>query len=295
MKDYFCVNVSKYAAAYNFEVKRPASLNKPKNNSVMFILASYINERADALRKVNECLIYWPDTVEVPSDISQNNLVIKCNNPHTEYCKFFRDNNIVNVQNKTDFDYVFGAFISKNAKIGKNVTIMPGAFIGDEVVIGDYSYIGSGAKIIGDVLIGKNVIIKENAVIGADGLTTDRDIDGSAITMPQFGSVIIEDNVQIGANTVIARGAIDETIVHKGAKIDNLCFISHNVKIGENTFVVGETIMFGSSSTGKNSMISGNSTIRNGIHVGEEALVGMGSVVTKNVPDKTVVKGNPAK
>ena len=295
MKNYFCVNVSKYNATYSFEVKRPASLNKPKNNSVMFILDGYVADKADVLKKVNECLIYWPDTIEIPLDISQNNLVIRCNNPHTEYCKFFRDNNIVNIQNKIEFDYVSGAFISKKAIIGENVTIMPGVFIGNDVVVGDNSYIGSGAKIIGEVLIGKNVVIKENAIIGADGLTTDRDVDGSAITMPQFGSVIIEDNVQIGANTVIARGAIDETIIHKGAKIDNLCFISHNVEIGENTFVVGETIMFGSSSTGKNSMISGNSTIRNGIHIGEEALVGMGSVVTKNVSNKTIVKGNPAK
>lgn len=295
MKDFFNVKVSKYNPNYCFEVKRPASLNKPRNNSVMFILENYIETKSESLKTVVDCLIYWPINIEIPSEISQQNLVISCQNPHLEFCRFFKDNNITNYQKQIDFDLISGAFVSKQAKIGKNVVIMPGVFIGDDVTIGDNTYIGAGAKLVGEVIIGNNVLIKENAVIGADGLSTDRDDDGCAITMPQFGSVIIEDNVQIGANSVIARGAIDETVVHKGAKIDNLSFISHNVEIGENTFIVGETIMFGSSSIGKNSMISGNATIRNGVHIGDEALVGMGSVVTKSVPNKTIVKGNPAK
>ena len=113
--------------------------------------------------------------------------------------------------------------------------------------------------------------------------------------MPQFGRIILEDNVQIGALTVIARGAIDDTIIKKGAKIDNSSFVSHNVVIGEDTFVVGETILFGSSSVGSQTLISGNSTIRDGRHVGAKAKVGMGSVVIRDVEDGAVVKGNPAK
>ena len=113
--------------------------------------------------------------------------------------------------------------------------------------------------------------------------------------MPQFGGVVIEDGVQIGALTVIGRGAIDNTILRRGTKIDNSTFISHNVIIDEDTFVVGESIMFGSSSTGKQVYISGNSTIRNGCHIGDKAVVGMGSVVVKNVGNGAVVKGNPAK
>ena len=106
---------------------------------------------------------------------------------------------------------------------------------------------------------------------------------------------IIEDDVKIGALTVIARGAIDNTIIKRGTKVDNSTFISHNVVLGEDTFVVGETIMFGSSSTGKQAFVSGNSTIRDGRHIGDKAIVGMGSVVVKNVDDGVVVKGNPAK
>ena len=132
-------------------------------------------------------------------------------------------------------------------------------------------------------------------MIGADGLSTDRDQNGRALTMPQFGGVILEDDVQIGALTVIARGAIDDTIIKRGSKIDNSSFISHNVIVGEDTFVVGETIMFGSSSTGKQAYISGNATIRDGHHIGDKAKVGMGAVVVENVADGAVVKGNPAR
>ena len=173
--------------------------------------------------------------------------------------------------------------------------ILPGAYIGGEVELGDNCYIGFGTKLVGEIHVGNNVIIRENSVIGADGLSTDRDENGRAITMPQFGGVIIEDDVQIGALTVIGRGAIDNTILKRGSKVDNSTFISHNVTVGEDTFVVGESIMFGSSSTGKQVLISGNSTIRDGRHIGDRAIVGMGSVVVKNVEDGTIIKGNPAR
>lgn len=190
---------------------------------------------------------------------------------------------------------VNGAFIANGAKIGQNCRIFPGAYIGSEVVMGDNVYVGTGAKLVGEVHIGNNVVIRENTVIGADGLSTDRDENGRALTMPQFGSVVLEDDVQIGALTVIGRGAIDSTVIRRGSKIDNSCFISHNVQIGEDAFVVGETIMFGSSSLGDQGFISGNSTIRDGRHVGKKAKVGMGSVVTKDVADGMIVKGNPAR
>lgn len=104
-----------------------------------------------------------------------------------------------------------GAYISPAAKIGSNVTIMPGAYVSGECEIGDGSYIGCGVKLTGEIHIGKNVVIRENAVIGADGLSTDREEDGTPVTMPQFGCVVLEDDVQIGANAVVQRGAIDET------------------------------------------------------------------------------------
>lgn len=294
MKEFFSVNVNKYVPDKNFNVCRPASLHYPKDHSVMFVTDEYL-QYANALEQVRECLVFWPKNIEIPDLIQNLHAVYGCDNPRQGYCMFYKDNSITNYPSLDKINIVNGAYIAECAVIGKNCTIFPGAYISGETVLGDGVYIGAGVKLMGRVYIGNRVVVRENTVIGADGLSTDRDDNGVAITMPQFGAVRIEEDVQIGALTVIARGAIDDTIIRKGSKIDNSSFISHNVEIGEDTFIVGETIMFGSSSTGRSAFISGNSTIRNGVHIGEKALVGMGSVVVKSVANETVVKGNPAK
>lgn len=294
MKEYFRVNVGKYVTDKNFYVVRPASLNNPKDNAVMFISAGYMH-LVDSFRKCKNCLIFWPACEEVPTDVAEEHAVCVVENSRNGYCGFFRDNEITYYPPVEEFEVVNGAYIAKTAKLGKNCRILPGAYIGGEVELGDNCYVGTGARLVGKIHAGNNVVVRENTVIGADGLSTDRDEDGKALTMPQFGGVIIENDVQIGALTVIGRGAIDNTVLKRGSKIDNSTFISHNVVVGEDTFVVGETIMFGSSSTGKQAFISGNSTIRDGRHIGNKAIVGMGSVVVKNVEDGMVVKGNPAK
>lgn len=294
MKEYFRVNVSKYVEGKNFDVVRPASLNNPKDNAVMFIIDGYM-VHADAFLKCSNCLVFWPENAEVPEEISARHAVVKCDNAKNGYCAFFRENEITYYPPIEDVEMVNGAYIAKTAKIGNNCRILPGVYIGGEIEMGDNCYVGTGARLVGEIHMGNNVVIRENTVIGADGLSTDRDENGRALTMPQFGGVIIEDDVQIGALTVIGRGAIDSTVLKRGSKIDNSTFISHNVVLGEDTFVVGETIMFGSSSTGKQAFISGNSTIRDGRHIGDKAIVGMGSVVVRNVEDGVVVKGNPAR
>lgn len=294
MKKYFEIPAQKYVQGKRFFIYRPASLSNPKDNAVMFIEEKYMSQ-ADAFFEVSQCLIFWPENVETPKELTGKHAIVKCKNPHLAYCLFFRENEIQYLPKKESGTMTDGAFIADDAVIGDDVIIMPGSYIGGEVKIGNHVYIGAGVKIVGEVTIGNHVVIRENSVIGADGLSTDRDIEGKAATMPQFGSIILEDHVQIGANTVVARGAIDCTIIGQGAKIDNSCFISHNVHIGEDTFIVGETIMFGSSSTGKRAFISGNSAIRNGVHVGEDSLVGMGSVVIRDVASGSLVKGNPAK
>lgn len=294
MKEFFRVNASKYVSGKDFDVVRPASLNNPKDNAVMFIGEKYMGQ-SDALLECENCLVFWPESVEVPEKVNKRHAVCVVKSERYGYCAFFRDNGITYYPAVEDFDLVNGAYIAKTAKVGKNCRIFPGAYIGGEVEMGDNCYIGTGTRLVGEIHMGNNIIIRENTVIGADGLSTDRDENGRALTMPQFGGVVIEDDVQIGALTVIARGAIDNTVLSRGSKIDNSTFISHNVVLGEDSFVVGETIMFGSSSTGKQAFISGNSTIRDGRHIGDKAIVGMGSVVVRNVEDGAVVKGNPAK
>ena len=294
LKEFFKVDLKKYGSNTKKYVYRPASLNYPKDEAVMFITEGFIDKK-DVFRKCRNCLIFWPDSIPVPQDILERHVVVRCSNPHVRYCEFYRENHITYLPEKEEVSFIGGAWISPKAAIGENVKIFPGAYIGGEVTIGNDVYIGSGVRLVGNIFIGDGTIIRENSVIGADGLSTDRDASGKAVTMPQFGGGIIEKNVQIGANVTIGRGAIDNTVIHAGCKIDNHCFISHNVELGEDTFVVGETIMFGSSSTGKQVYISGNATIRNGIHIGDRALIGMGAVVVKNVSADSTVKGNPAR
>lgn len=294
LREYFRVNVSKYTDRKNFDVVRPASLNNPKDNAVMFITKNNM-EQVYIFKQVCNCLIFWPSSYIIPDELEVKHAIVSCERPHTEYCRFFKNNNITYLPKKEPMQYIEGAWIAKGAQIGKETVIFPGAYIGGECRIGNHVFIGSGVKLMGEIEIGDNVVIRENTVIGADGLTTDRDTDGRAITMPQFGKVVLEDDVQIGANVTIARGAIDETRICSGAKIDCGAFISHNVRIEENTFVVGETIMFGSSSVGKRCLISGNSTIMNTVRIGDDSIVGAGAVVTRSVPEKTVIKGNPAR
>ncbi len=294
MKEYFSVNVSRYVSGKNFTVARPASLNHPKDNAVMFISEAFMG-RASAFDAVSNCLVFWPRSVPVPESLQNKHAVVICDSPHTEYCRFYRDNGIVYLPPAEEYDVIGGAYIAKNARIGEGATILPGAYIGGEVVLGDDVYIGAGAKLMGEVIVGDHVVIRENTVIGADSLTTDREKDGTAVTMPQFGKVVIEDNVQIGANAVIARGAIDETRICKGAKISGSCYVSHNVRIGEDTFIAGETILLGSSSVGRNCLISGNCTVNNYTRIGDYSVLGMGSVAARSIPDHVVAYGNPAK
>ncbi|MEI1255742.1 UDP-3-O-(3-hydroxymyristoyl)glucosamine N-acyltransferase [Blautia sp. JLR.GB0024] len=293
-KRFFSVNINKYDSDRDYVLTRAASLNKPANNSVMFCTKEHLSE-AVSLNNVNNCLVFWPEGEEIPAELAKKHVFVFVENPRQAYAMFFVDNDITYLPKPCEYEVINGAYIAKDAQIGEGTVIFPGAYIGDEVVTGKNCYIDTGVKLLGRVILGDNVVIRANTVVGADGLTTMRKADGSSATIPQFGGVILEDKVQIGANTVIARGAIDDTVVHTDSKVDSSCFISHNVQIGAHSFIVGETIMFGSSSTGERAYISGNSTIREGHHVGNKSLVGMGSVVVKNVPDGAIVKGNPAK
>ncbi len=291
---FFSVTVTKYDPNKDFEIFRPASLDNPQDHAVMFITEEFM-EKEPVLETVSKCLIFWPECVDMPESIQKDNVVMAVKSPHNSYCKFFKDNNIANLPQKHSWHLQDGAYLEDGAIIGENCIIFPGAYIGRDARIGNNVYIGSGVKIIGKAIIGNNVILRENTVIGADGLSTDRDEEGKAITMPQFGGVVIENDVQIGANVVIARGAIDDTRICRGCKIDSSTFISHNVYVGNDTFIVGETIMFGSSRTGERVLISGNSVLSNYVSVGDDTTIGQSSLLTKSIPAGKVAFGNPAK
>lgn len=292
--EFFRVSSSGYVQGTEYRITRPASLSHPKDHAVMFIMEEY-PERREVFNSVTECLIFWPESWDVPPEISSKNAVVPCENPHLEFCKFFAKHNITGLCMPEETVVLNGSYVVKTAKIGDGTIIFPGCYIGGSASIGKNCFIGSGVKILGRVQIGNGVQIRENTVIGAEGLTTDRDESGHPVPMPQFGGVVIGDNVYIGANSVIARGAIDDTILGNYAKIDNMVFVSHNVNIGEESFIVGQSILFGSATIGKQAQISGGCTVGNYVHIGDHSLLGMGSVANKSIPDNTLAYGNTVK
>lgn len=184
--------------------------------------------------------------------------------------------------------------ISPLAKIGQNVYIGNNCVIEDNVEIGEGTKLYNNVTIAKNVKIGKNCTVKSGAVIGEIGFGYSVNENGESIRVPHFGSVVIGDNVDIGANTTIERGTIDDTIIENGVKIDDLCQISHNVHIGENTVIITNTSIYGSVSIGKNCYIS-TSVIRNQLRIGDNVTIGMGSVVVKDIEAGSLVYGNPAK
>lgn len=184
--------------------------------------------------------------------------------------------------------------ISQSAKIHQNVYIGNYCTIGDNVEIGEGSKIYNNVTIADNVKIGTGCIIKSGAVIGEEGLGYMKEKDGTYRRVPHLGSVVIGNNVDVGANTTIERGAMEDTVIENGVKIDDLCQISHNVHIGENTMIVVNTNVYGSSKIGKNCWIA-SSIIRNQVKIGDNVIVGMGSIVTKDVRSNATVFGSPAK
>lgn len=143
--------------------------------------------------------------------------------------------------------------------------------------------------------IGKNVIIHPNVLLGGDGFGYERDEHDELIKFPSIGGIIIEDDVEIFPFTNIDRGTLDNTIIGKGTKIDHYCHIGHNVRIGKRCVITAGVIIAGSVTVGDDVFIGINSSIRDGIKIGKHAMVGMGSVVTKDVGDNWTVYGVPAK
>lgn len=294
LKEFFCIDASKYDKTKQFNVVRPTSILNPKNNAVMFITEGFM-KYWEVVLTVDECIVIWPENHPVPEEVSRRHAVILSKEPRYGFAKFFHENNITYNTMPKPYQVKNGAMICDGAEIGEGTIVFPGAYVDGDVKIGKNCYIASGVRIVGDVQIGDDCIIRENTVIGSDGLTTRRNEEGKIITIPQFGGVVIEDNVQIGANSVVCKGAIDNTVIGSGSRIDNSAFISHNVRVGRDNLIVGEVLMMGSSSTGERAFLSGNVVVRDCVSIGDDAFVGMGSVVTKDVPAGVTVKGSPAR
>lgn len=186
------------------------------------------------------------------------------------------------------------AVLGNNVVIGNDVKIYPQVYVGDNVTIGDNTVLYAGVKIYNDVHIGNNCILHSGAVVGADGFGFVPTDEGSYSKIDQIGNVVIEDDVEIGANSCIDRATMGSTIIHKGVKIDNLCQVGHNVQVGENTVMCSQSGIAGSSKIGSHCTLTGQVGIVGHIEVGDNVMIGAQSGVTKNVPSNSTIVGSPA-
>lgn len=173
------------------------------------------------------------------------------------------------------------AFVSKSAKIGENVYIAPFAYIGDNVTIGDDTRIFPHVTIYDGCKIGKNVTIHAGSVIGADGFGFAPNQEGYD-KIPQIGIVVIEDDVEIGANTCVDRSTMGQTVIHKGVKLDNLIQVAHNCEIGENTVMSAQVGMAGSTKLGSWCMVGGQAGFSGHIKVADKTFIGAQAGVISN-------------
>lgn len=192
-------------------------------------------------------------------------------------------------------DVYIGAFsyIGNNVKIGNGVQIYPRSYVGDNVTIGDNTILYPGATVYHGCIIGSNCIIHAGCVIGADGFGFAPVGDGYD-KIPQIGNVVIDDNVEIGANTTIDRATMGSTHIEAGVKLDNLIQVAHNCTIGANTVIAAQTGMAGSSHIGANCMIGGQVGFAGHIKVGDRTQIGAQSGIPKSVPSGSRLMGYPA-
>lgn len=184
--------------------------------------------------------------------------------------------------------------VEAGATIGENAVLYPGVYIGREAKVGAGTVIYPNAVVRERVVIGRNVIIHPGAVIGADGFGYVES-GGAHHKIPQIGTVIIEDDVEIGANACVDRATMGATVIGRGTKVDNLVQIGHNVKVGENCIIVGLTGVGGSSEIGASSTLAGGVGVKDHVRIGPGSVVAARALVCTNLPPGAFVSGSPAR
>ena len=185
--------------------------------------------------------------------------------------------------------------ISENATIGDGVQLYPQVYVGDHVKIGEGTILHPGVKVYDGCVIGANCVIHAGAVIGADGFGFAPNEENNYEKIPQVGKVIIEDHVEIGANTTVDRATMGATILRKGVKLDNLVMIAHNVEVDENTVIAAQSGISGSTKVGKNCMFGGQVGLIGHIKIANGVKIAAQSGITKDIKEEgIVIQGSPA-
>ena len=185
------------------------------------------------------------------------------------------------------------AYIGKNVQLGKGVQIYPHTYIGDNVKIGDHTILYSGVKIYYNCQVGNDCILHAGVVVGSDGFGFEPDAKGVNQKLPQIGKVIIEDDVEFGANTTIDRAMMGSTVVRRNAKIDNLVQIGHNVEVGASDFLCAQVGIAGSSKIGSHCILAGQVGVAGHLEIADNCVFGAQSGIPSSVRKPGMYQGSP--
>lgn len=186
------------------------------------------------------------------------------------------------------------SYVGDQVELGDGVKVFPNCFIGDGTRIGDGARIHAGVKVYHQTVIGARCVIHSGAVIGSDGFGYVPDANGVYEKMPQVGNVVLEDDVEVGANTTIDRATIGSTVIRQGTKLDNLIQVGHNAEIGRHNVIVAQTGIAGSSTVGDHNQIGGQVGIAGHLTIGDRVRIAAQSGIGSDIADGTTVQGSPA-
>lgn len=249
-----------------------------------------VNEDFNPEKSISSTLIRVPDAYQAFAKL------LEVYNQMTQE-KSGRENPSFVAESATIGDnHYIGAFVyvGERSSIGEGTKLYPHVYVGDDVKIGKGCTIYAGVKIYQGCVVGDYVTLHAGTVVGGDGFGFAPNSENSYNKVAQIGNVIIEDHVEVGANTTIDRATLGSTIIRKGVKLDNLIQIAHNVEIGENTVIAAQSGVAGSTKIGKNAMIGGQVGIIGHLKIGDKVRIAAQSGVTKDIPDNTTLQGSPA-
>lgn len=271
-------------------VTHPAAIREAQSEQAITFCSKRATDTVELIRSTKAGVVVCADVQSLRELTNSEKTLVVVSNPRLSFLRvvqsFFAEPSPRGKHQTTVID--------PEAKIHPNVYVGPFSYlgkceIGEGTVIHGHAYIYSGTR------IGRNVIIHAGTVVGADGFGYERNESGELERFPHLGGVIIEDNVEIGANTCIDRGTLGDTIIREGAKIDNLVHIAHNVVVGRHAAVIAHAMVGGSTRIGDYAWVAPCACLRNVISIGNRATVGLGALVVKDVPDGTTVMGVPAR